>query len=373
MSQLQIALTGLALAVLVGIFAWGKWDERRARARMQDLHSGVGDPLMGESAASPAAPATPEGRPRSDARVEPSFGGAAPVSEPDSTPALTPESEPLANDVLASAPVQAGGWLEDPLLDFAFELRCSHPIDGVAALAAAAQLARLQLPLPAHLAVWDARVQQWSAPDRFGFYSEMLVALQMADRRGALTEIDASRFLAAVQQIALELEADFDPPDVPRLLEQAAALDATVAKFDVQLSLTLKSAGAPFAFDAIRSTAQAVGFVVAGEGRWEKGDAERRPLLLAADAPLAESVRITLDVPVAPLASQPLEALFATANDLAARLGALIVDDVGRPIASGAAVAINQQLALLYQQMHDAGIEPGGERARRLYTAGEAR
>ena len=352
MSQLQIALAGLALVVLVGIFAWGKWDERRARARMEDLHAGVGDPLMGEG-----APVSADDHAGTETRVEPSLGA---------MPTMAGEAAP-------AAPVQAGTWSEDPLLDFAFELRCSHAVDGVAALAAAAQLARLQLPLPAHLAVWDARTQQWSAPDRFGFYSEMLVALQMADRRGALTEIDASRFLATVQQIALELEADFDPPDMPQLLEQARSLDALVAEFDVQLSLTLKSAGAPFSIDALKAAATAVGFVATGEGRWERGDAERRPLLLVAEVPLAESARLTLDVPIAPLASQPLEALFATANDLAARLGALIVDDKGRPIASGAAVAINQQLSVLYQQMHDAGIEPGGQRARRLYIAAEAR
>lgn len=361
MSQLQIALAALALVVLVGLFAKGKWDERRARAKLKDLQTGVGDPLLGEGAASPAAApdaaVAPLTVPGNGGRIEPSFGD-------------LPAAEGVAHAVLA-APVQAGSWVEDPLLDFALELRCAKAVDGVAALAAAAQLGRLQLPLPAHFAVWDARVQHWGAPDRFGFYSEMLVALQMADRHGPLNEIDASRFLAAVQQIALELDAEFDPPDVPQLLAQAQSLDATVARFDVQLSLTLKSPGAPFAVDALLAAAAAVGFAPAGEGRWRRGDAESglRPLRLVAETPLAATARLTLDVPIAPIASQPLESLFATANDLAARLGAVIVDDMGRPIAAGAAVAINQQLAVLYQQMHDAGIEPGSDRARRLYTA----
>lgn len=364
MSQLQIALAVLALVVLAGLFAKGKWDERRARARLKDLQAGVGDPLLGggtapagAAAAAPesAAPAMPAAR--GTERIEPTLGEIG-------------GEHALAEAALA-APVQAGSWVEDPLLDFALELRCAKAVDGVTALAAAAQLGRLRLPLPAHLAVWDARVQHWGAPDRFGFYSEMLVALQLADRHGALSEIDASRFLAAVQQIALELDAEFDPPDMPQLMAQAQALDATVARFDVQLSLTLRSPGAPFAIDAIRAAAAAVGFEPAGEGRWQRGEGEgaARPLVLVAETPLAAAARLTLDVPIAPIASQPLEGLFATANDLAARLGAAIVDDMGRAIASGAAVAINQQLAQLYQQMHDAGIEPGSDRARRLYTA----
>ena len=82
MSQLQIALAGLALVVLVGIFAWGKWDERRARARMEDLHAGVGDPLMGEGA--PVSADDPAG---TETRVEPSLGA---------MPAVAGEAAPAA-------------------------------------------------------------------------------------------------------------------------------------------------------------------------------------------------------------------------------------------------------------------------------------
>ena len=57
--------------------------------------------------------------------------------------------------------------------------------------------------MPTHLAVWDAKSQQWTAPDRFGFYSELLASVQMATRRQVLSEIEASRFVSAVQQIAL--------------------------------------------------------------------------------------------------------------------------------------------------------------------------
>ena len=152
------------------------------------------------------------------------------------------------------------GWIEDPLLDFVIELRCTHAIDGVAALEAKGQLERLQLPLPTHLAVWDAKAQQWTGPDRFGFYSELLVAVQMAHRNGVLGEIDAARFVAATQQIALGIDADFDAPDVPRLVAQAAELDRLCARFDVQVTLTLETGETPWTADVIQAAAGPVGF-----------------------------------------------------------------------------------------------------------------
>ncbi len=68
-----------------------------------------------------------------------------------------------------------------------------------------------------------------------------MIAVQLATRRESLGEIDASRFIAAVQQIAVSIDADFDPPDVARLVQQAAQLDALCARFDVQITLTLEA------------------------------------------------------------------------------------------------------------------------------------
>lgn len=361
MSELQIALAALAGALLLGLFLKGKWDERAARRRAQDSGAGLGDARLDPGAGGAPVASDAAGRGTGAApgqRIEPRLG---PLPE---APGVAFKSG--ANH---AAPVQTSDWIEDPMIDFAVELRCARPVDGVAALAAASQLQRLELPLPTHLAAWDGRAQQWCAPDRFGFYSELLIALQLADRRGAITEIDASRFVTAAQQIALELDAEFEPPDVPDLLAQANDLDSRVARFDVRLSLRLRSTGAPFSVEAVGAAAQGTGFKPVGPERWLWRDTEGRPVLtLATQAPLSHAATLALDVPVAQVAAQPLELLFNTARDLAARLGAQIVDESGRPLAGSAAVAINEQLGQLYQQMHDAEIEPGSARALRLFV-----
>jgi hypothetical protein len=261
------------------------------------------------------------------------------------------------------------GWIEDPLLDFVIELRCAHAIDGVAALEAKGQLERLQLPLPTHLAVWDAKSQQWTGPDRFGFYSELLVAVQMAHRNGVLGEIDAARFVSATQQIALGIDADFDAPDVPRLVAQGAELDRLCARFDVQVTLTLETGETPWTADVIQAAAGPVGFAAVGSGRWEMREASGElALIMTAGALPANRLAIFIDVPLVRPEGSPLARQFAVADQLATRLNARVVDDNGRPVQKEAHFAIAAQLAGLYEQMQAAGIAAGSERARRLYA-----
>jgi hypothetical protein len=261
------------------------------------------------------------------------------------------------------------GWAEDPLLDFVLELRCSHAFDGVAALEARAQLDRLALPLPTHLAVWDPKAQHWTAPDRFGFYSELLASVQMATRRQVLGEIEASRFVSAVQQIALAIDADFDPPEMSRLVAQAAELDALCARFDVQITLTLEAQGGPMDGAVVRASAEEAGFVPGVPGQWQKRDGQGRLLsTLTATSLLADRLALTLDVPLAPGDRGSLGALFTAAHQLAARLNARIVDDNGRPVDANAHGTIAGELEKLYEEMRAAGIEPGGPRAQRLYA-----
>jgi hypothetical protein len=344
--------------LLVALVGYNKWQERQALKRLDaSLRAGVGDPLLDEQPAR-----------RAPARIEPrleSGGEFAPTE-----PLVRPETQAEPADLTAppGAP-HVDGWAEDPMLDFVLELRCSHAFDGVAALEARTQLDRLALPLPTHLAVWDPKAQHWSAPDRFGFYSEVLASVQMATRRQVLSEIEASRFVSAVQQIALAIDADFDPPEMARLVAQAAELDALCARFDVQITLTLESQGGPMDGAVVAAAAEDAGFVGGLPGQWQKRDAQGRLLAtLSATSLLADRLALTLDVPLAPGDRDSLAALFTAAHQLAARLNARIVDDYGRPVDAGAQATIGAELDRLYEEMRAAGIEPGGPRAQRLYA-----
>jgi hypothetical protein len=355
MTDLQLALLVLAAVLLVALYGYGKWQERQALKRMDEsLRGGLGDALL-QSPPAPAAPARPPAQ-----RIEPR------LTLPDEPPAAAPAPPaPVALSGLSSQ------WIEDPLLDCVLELRCAHAVDGVAVIDAAVPLSHLNLPLPVFLVAWDARAQQWVQPDRFGFYSELLVAVQMASRRHALDDIEASRFVAAVQQVALALDADFDPPEVGRIVALAQDLDGLRAQFDVQIGLTLEAQSGAWDAHALRGAAEQAGLVRTGDARWQRfaeGDTATPLLAMSCEALPAHRIALELDVPVAPPAAAPLDALFAAAEQLAARLGARIVDDNGRPIHPGSMPAIAEQLERLYAEMRAAGIEPGSPRAQRLYA-----
>lgn len=356
MSDLQLALLVLAAVLLVALYGYGKWQQRQALKRMDEsMRGGVGDALLD----APPATAAPVRAPAQ--RIEPRL----------SLPADAPAPEQQAPQPLAASGVSSH-WVEDPLLDCVLELRCAHAVDGVAVFDAAVPLSRLDLPLPVFLVAWDARAQQWVEPDRFGFYSELLVAVQMASRRHALDEIEVSRFVAAVQQVATALNADFDPPEVGRIVAAARDLDRLCGQFDVQIGLTLQALRGGWDVQALRGAAEHAGLTEVSEGRWvcaAGGERSAGPLFaMRCDALPADRIALELDVPLVAPDAEPLHALFAAAERLAGRLGARIVDDNGRPIHPGSMTAIAAQLARLYEEMRAVGIEPGSARAQRLYA-----
>lgn len=366
MSDLQLALLVLAAVLLVLLIGYNKWQERRALQRLDTtLRSGVGDALLepGVAESSETAEAAPPGR------IEPKFGTLAPLP-----PASTSEEildEPTIPADFAPSSEREGslaGWIEDPLLDCVLELRCSHAVDGVTALDAIAGLQRQRFALPVHVAAWDARTQQWVHPDRFGFYTELLVAIQLANRRVALDEVEASRFLAAVQQMAVALDADFDAPDVGRLVNLATELRDSSSQFDVQIGLTLLGSGGSWSMERLKSAAEKADMVAAGPALWRRLDEAGNSLFtFAAASLLKDRLVMELDVPLAPADSQPLRSMFAAASLIALDLGAQIVDDNGQPVDAASLTSVEHKLEELYERMRQTGYEPGSPRTLRLY------
>jgi hypothetical protein len=378
MTDLHWALLAIAGVLLLVLWVYSQWQERRTLARFDAaLRQGVGDPLETHPAPS-AKSGVRRIEPRLDALLPaseitgrpPSLTDASAQADRDAAAAGSQERD-QPNDELPEAPAYSlpDGWVEDPLLDFVIELRCAHAIDGVSALEARSQLDRLELPLPTHLAVWDAKSQSWTAPDRFGFYSELLVAVQIAHRSGALSEIDATRFVAAAQQIALAVEADFDAPDVPRLVAQAAALDRMCEGFDVQIALTVTAIDAAWTADVVQSAAAALGFRAVAAGQWElREDGRDLVLLLGTPSLPTRQLAVTIDVPLVRPDYSPLVRQFTVAEQLALRLNGRVVDDNDRPVQREPHFAVAAQLAGLYDEMQSSGIPAGSERARRLYA-----
>jgi hypothetical protein len=391
MTELHWALLALAGVLLVALVGYNRWTERRALRRLdQSMRAGVfADTLMAPTATLPTTssdpwPATrpgdmPVGLP---AHRVPAAAAAAPdllrgrVEPRLNLPSVGTRPGDAADggafgELASTEPATLsapGAWAEDPLLDFVVELRCTHALDGVTVFDGLLPLLRLDLPLPVHVVAWDARAQQWVKPDRFGFYSDLLAAIQLADRRQALDAIGASRFLAAVQQSAIALDADVDLPEASRMVELAGELDRLCAQFDVQIGLTIESVHGPWDAALVEAAIAEAGLEPVAAQRWHRRDGQGRVLFaLASGSLLADKLVLELDVATAPRGARPFDQVLEAARQLGARLGARVVDDNGREITPTALAAIEAQLETLYEQMATGGIEAGSLRAQRLY------
>jgi hypothetical protein len=83
---------------------------------------------------------------------------------------------------------------------------------------------------------------------------------------------------------------------------------------------------------------------------------------------LKDRLTLELDVPLAPVAAQPLRLMYAAASVIALDLGAQIVDDNGQPVDAASLASVEHKLEDLYEKMRQAGYEPGSPRALRLYA-----
>ncbi|KAG1059835.1 hypothetical protein G6F40_018109 [Rhizopus arrhizus] len=77
---------------------------------------------------------------------------------------------------------------------------------------------------------------------------------------------------------------------------------------------------------------------------------------------------LLLDVPCAPADSRAFGRMVDVGRDLAARLRAELVDDQGKPLADGSETVIDERLHVLFEQLEQAGLPAGSERAQRVFA-----
>jgi hypothetical protein len=368
-SDLQISLLLIAGVVLAGLYVGGKWQERRLLRRLgEELGGDVGDALLAGPGGPHSSGEDGAGQGARPWRIEPRFeAGATEQQLLDGDPGESPDLQPGPD--AQTAPPRRSDWVEDPMLDCVLELRCTRPVDGVSFIDAAMPLSAGQWQMPVAFVVWDQRAQQWVHPDRFGYYTDALAAIQLANRHQVLDQEQIARFVATVRQAAAMLDADCDPPDVVRVAAGAAELDRLCARFDVRIGLNLRADAGAWTQARVDTAATQVGLVSVDGLHWVPADpAAGPPLQLSMPAAVSEQACLELDVPRIARGDGVVRRLFSVGGQLGALLNARIVDDNGRPIDDQSVQSIEAQLGKLFEEMKAAGIDPGGERARRLYV-----
>lgn len=347
--NLTIALAILAGVVLLAVVVHGAWSARRQRPR-------VAQPL----GADPSA------------RLEPTLPGAF---EPD----LDGTPEPAARPLPPVAPRRYAKV--DPLIDAVATLTPDSPVTG--------ELALQHLPgsrragtKPFHVEGLNSESGDWEWPRPGQRYGEFQAGLQMANRHGAVNEIEYSEFVQKLQAFADAVGAMADFPDMLDVVARARELDGFASQHDAQLTAVLRANSIAWSVGYVQQAAGRHGFVPgAVPGRLVLPAAEEGAppvLVLAFDhqAALAEDpghaalreLQLSLDVPQTLEGAEPFAAWQECGRKLAEDLDATLVDDQGRPITLHAFAAIGQELDRLYRALEARDLAAGSAAARRLFS-----
>lgn len=355
---LTVALTILGVLVIVAVVAHGQWQSRKAGAKRLGGSRRVG----GDS-----------GR---DSRLEPGLddGREAPV-------------EPSLDHLDGASPLPARAARTraqnrlDALIDAIVPLRLEAPISGELALAHLPTTRRAGSK-PFQIELLDPVTGEWDAPVAGQQYAECQAGVQLANRGGALNEIEYSEFVQKVERFAEGVGAVPEFPDMLDVVGRARELDGFASAHDAQLAVQLRASGAAWSVGYLEQQAGRFGFVPgAVPGRLVQPAAEEGapPVLTIAydpQAALAEdpnqatlrSVTLAYDVPQTDPAVDAFDAWRDAAHKVAVAIEAEVVDDAGRPLPVAGFEQIGRELEQLHAALQRRDLPAGSAAARRLFS-----
>jgi hypothetical protein len=213
-------------------------------------------------------------------------------------------------------------------------------------------------------------------------YGELQAGVLLANRTGALNEIEYSEFVQKIQAFADALGAAVQFPDMLDVVAHARELDGFASQHDAQLVVHLQASVVAWSVGYIHQQASKHGFVTgAVPGRLvmlspEEGAPAMLVLSYDPQAALAEDpnqaavrdLTLSFDVPQTEAPANPFAAWQKAAQGLAADTQARVVDDNGNAIATEGFEMIGGELVGLYEALDGRGLAAGSMAARRLFS-----
>ena len=272
MSTLQVSLAIIGGLVLAGVVAYNAWITRRNLPRtVRDRGADLAERVPGDP---PVASTFPETAPGADehGRIDPVLDDDMPTRPDDlggledldralaAAPAVppTPGPAPVAFNPMVAAPEKRPAL--DALIDVIAPLALENEVSGDAVLAALPGTRRVGSK-PFAVEGQSAASGEWETP-RLGLrYRALQAGVQLANRAGALNDIEFSEFVVKAQAFADTLGAAPDFPDMRAEVARARELDAFASGHDAQLGFTLRARRAAWSPGYVTQHAARQGFV----------------------------------------------------------------------------------------------------------------
>jgi hypothetical protein len=269
----------------------------------------------------------------------------------------------------------------DALIDVIAMLELEAPTSGEAALQVMPTTRRVGSKMFL-IEGLNAETGQWETVRNGQRYSGFQTGVQLANRTGALNEIEFSEFVLKTQQFADAVGAAAEFPDMMEQVGRARELDTFASAHDAQLSFTLKATQAAWSPGYVQQNAARLGFVpgvIPGRLVVPAPVAGLPPILgLTFDSQaamaddLAQSaiyeITLSLDVPQVDRKEEPFARMVQTALELSRVMDGAVTDDNGQPLSEAAITAIARALMSLYDTLDARDLSAGSPQARRLFS-----
>jgi hypothetical protein len=357
MSTLQLSLIVIGVLVLAAVMAYNAWVTRQSTARKAAQRE-ITTPAHADNAE----------------RIEPVLDGSAAAEE--GVPSEPGDGVPT----LPSAQAPDRRPRMDPLIDVIAPLALESVVSGDAVLAALPRSRRVGTK-PFAVEGLNSATEEWESPRAGQRYQALQAGVQLANRTGALNEIEFSEYVVKTQAFADTLAATPEFPDMLEEVARARELDQFATQHDAQLGFMLRARRAAWSPGYVTQSASRLGFVPGAlPGRMVlPGEIDGAPILslqFDTQAALAEDpeqsalreVSLSLDVPHVARNERPYQRMREAAAALAAAMDGVVTDDNGQPLAPELLDRIGADLEGLYDALDSHDLAAGSAQARRLFS-----
>ncbi|HEU0282789.1 MAG TPA: cell division protein ZipA C-terminal FtsZ-binding domain-containing protein [Gallionella sp.] len=371
MSELQAALLAIGAGVIVAVYVFGWWQQRKYRRKFgAAFKASHADALYQESAARPAEQAQ-----------EPALAAIAEEALDEAIPAAGEAADMPAAEIPAATLLDGSCALLDVRSDFIIELHLAEP--SPAAVLDGLCQRKFDFGKPVQVCGLILNGQQWerAIAESQTLYGRFRIALQLVDRGGAISAAKLADFRDLVLGIAKHIKADSAVPDIDETHRRAAELDAFCAEVDQMVGINLVPPGERLLLGArIAQAAVLYGMTLEADGAFHTLDAQGQSVfnLINQDSrPFQHhtletlgtpGITLLLDVPRVENPAIQFDQMVRVAHELAKELQANLVDDHRVVLSDNGLARIRAQIADIEAKMRDNGIAPGSGQARRLFS-----
>ena len=357
MSSLQLSLAAIGALTVGAVVVYNYWTSRKNAPRQADPHR---EPLH-----------------------EPSSAAIDPVLDSDPASLVQGDGpmDPVLKDTFTHLSQPDRKTQLDALIDVLAAIEVDQPVSGDAALAALPTTRRVGTKLfSVEGCVQDTG--HWESLVAGRRYTAFQAGVQLANRVGALNNIEFSEFVVKTQAFADALGGSASFSDMLEEVARARELDQFASVHDAQLSFTLCARSAAWSPGYIHQHAARLGFVpgvIPGRMVMPAAVQGLPPVLsltfdthaaMAEDPDLSaiRSFALSLDVPQTAREEQPYERLREASVVLASQMDGVVTDGEGQVLSEATLDQIGVDLQQLYDALDARELSAGSPQARRLFS-----